>query len=1091
MEQATNTFSKGLQLDTHPMVQSNESLSDCLNGTLITMNGNEVILQNDMGNRRVNNAFLPSGYEPVGMKEYGGIIYVAAYNPITNKSQIGSFPSPQKKIDDTTDPKLSGEFNFESFFSESNKEKDSNLKNITFIKTDSFMVPLTGENSLRAGDKFAIYAPGLKSFNKSVKDKLITNYDNIYEDKAYSPKNRKYTLQIGILNSQNEFVDITKTLCRWEDVGGKWKPKTYDNNVSEVFKFNDSYFISDTFSDTNFFETIDDSKLIKTRQQMAANTYAYKLIGPMYLKVTLNHINNFNYNIYGTCDESKKLATLWIEGYLTYNCPDGVTSIINNSNENYYTFEEGVPGFSAFDLIGETPKNDSNIIQEKSTYNPNNNTYSVKIVKKYENIKPTSGTLYDYVIGVLADKDLENANIYLRGLSVKGQLDFSLLGTGKVFIDGWRFYNNVAKKSTLLTFSFNAYPKYNEEFRNLRFEFIDITDSNNKVYYPTKEEGLPLYNGRQTVTIDWNNQFKPQKTYKVIAHYDKVNTQTGEIIPYTETFENKRWFLTTELFNEFYQTSAGVPDFCDLSKVDSEEIKNKFESKLEINLSELTNLIDNSALLDDVYEGRLTSDAPDISYLCKHTYDIKVESNSKLTIINKELYPDYIFIKDGKEDSLAISNIKLESIGGVENIQNYNTTFKSLLSTIHGIETPNDSKAISALNAQNMLNITLNKSNKSISGKIIFYDAYKAYNPNPLSDIENCFDNLSNIIEKVLPQSPNYAGLVVNFDGRAGDDYHYIDFARGMNEDTIGLPDNSDFGGEKWIRLKELEEGDERRTCNFDILKSEINDAFNSSLTTTSQMFCYVFCRENDFNSKEDIRGEKSGANFTRLWWRTSDGGWAVFKELLNTKTKQGIKDFIIRQLNADYIYCMYDNYLGDGVLKIYVPKNDYIYYDLYSIPLIYNIEYILTENIQNILTENVNNIKIGNLKFKYGKIENLKSDRIIFQLNSSEEFQDNINNFDRSSISNVYLQNGISKDSKNRDLNPNYVYKLEEGKLVRINNTYLMVDRDHKIDGRNTLVYNRQNFTRLIPYTYQSAGGDEDEQTVLIYNSVNTIDEI
>jgi len=51
-----------------------------------------------MGNRRVDNAFLPPGYEPVGMKEYGGIIYVAAYNPITNHSQVGSFPSPERKL---------------------------------------------------------------------------------------------------------------------------------------------------------------------------------------------------------------------------------------------------------------------------------------------------------------------------------------------------------------------------------------------------------------------------------------------------------------------------------------------------------------------------------------------------------------------------------------------------------------------------------------------------------------------------------------------------------------------------------------------------------------------------------------------------------------------------------------------------------------------------------------------------------------------------------------------------------------------------------------------------------------------------------
>jgi len=49
-----------------------------------------------MGNRRVDHAFLPAGYEPVGIKEYGGVIYVASYNPITNRSQIGSFPSPER-----------------------------------------------------------------------------------------------------------------------------------------------------------------------------------------------------------------------------------------------------------------------------------------------------------------------------------------------------------------------------------------------------------------------------------------------------------------------------------------------------------------------------------------------------------------------------------------------------------------------------------------------------------------------------------------------------------------------------------------------------------------------------------------------------------------------------------------------------------------------------------------------------------------------------------------------------------------------------------------------------------------------------------
>jgi hypothetical protein len=44
------------------MTQGTDVLSDALNATFITMNGNEVVLQNDMGNRRVDNAYLPSGY---------------------------------------------------------------------------------------------------------------------------------------------------------------------------------------------------------------------------------------------------------------------------------------------------------------------------------------------------------------------------------------------------------------------------------------------------------------------------------------------------------------------------------------------------------------------------------------------------------------------------------------------------------------------------------------------------------------------------------------------------------------------------------------------------------------------------------------------------------------------------------------------------------------------------------------------------------------------------------------------------------------------------------------------------------------------
>ena len=91
-----NTFSDGMSLDLNPLGTPAKTLTNCLNGTLITYNGNELTLQNDMGNTKVGTAELPKGYIPVGMKEYGGIIYVASYNPETKKGQLGCFPSPQQ-----------------------------------------------------------------------------------------------------------------------------------------------------------------------------------------------------------------------------------------------------------------------------------------------------------------------------------------------------------------------------------------------------------------------------------------------------------------------------------------------------------------------------------------------------------------------------------------------------------------------------------------------------------------------------------------------------------------------------------------------------------------------------------------------------------------------------------------------------------------------------------------------------------------------------------------------------------------------------------------------------------------------------------
>ena len=96
MQETTNTFSEGLVMDFAPESTKNNCLTNALNATLITMNGNELQLQNDMGNSRVQGAELPEGYVPLGTTQLGGIIYIVSYNPKEKKCQVGSFPSPKR-----------------------------------------------------------------------------------------------------------------------------------------------------------------------------------------------------------------------------------------------------------------------------------------------------------------------------------------------------------------------------------------------------------------------------------------------------------------------------------------------------------------------------------------------------------------------------------------------------------------------------------------------------------------------------------------------------------------------------------------------------------------------------------------------------------------------------------------------------------------------------------------------------------------------------------------------------------------------------------------------------------------------------------
>ena len=152
IRKATNRFTKGLIMDFSPENTKNEVLTNALNATLLTFNGNELSLQNDMGNGRVETAYLPSGYMPVGTCEYGGIVYIVSYNPLEDKSQIGCFPSPERNISSKElgkDPEVISKYDFQ--------EEDIN-GNLTGKLKHNTKYVLLKNDKLNPGDKFIVLA---------------------------------------------------------------------------------------------------------------------------------------------------------------------------------------------------------------------------------------------------------------------------------------------------------------------------------------------------------------------------------------------------------------------------------------------------------------------------------------------------------------------------------------------------------------------------------------------------------------------------------------------------------------------------------------------------------------------------------------------------------------------------------------------------------------------------------------------------------------------------------------------------------------------------------------------------------------------
>lgn len=151
-----NTFNKGMNMDLNPLTTPKDVLTDCVNGAIITYDGDEFSLQTDYGNAIVtvtgddgeNKDALPHGFIPLGVKEFNNILYIVAHNPLTGESRVGSFPSPQRYLPMSSigDPTL-----YSKSINDVQAESKTLIENININHGMSILTSFLTE-----GDKFQI-----------------------------------------------------------------------------------------------------------------------------------------------------------------------------------------------------------------------------------------------------------------------------------------------------------------------------------------------------------------------------------------------------------------------------------------------------------------------------------------------------------------------------------------------------------------------------------------------------------------------------------------------------------------------------------------------------------------------------------------------------------------------------------------------------------------------------------------------------------------------------------------------------------------------------------------------------------------------
>lgn len=660
---ATNVFNKGLIMDLNPLVTPNDVMTDCLNGTLITYNGNENSLQNDMGNARVETAYLPEGYVPLGTAELGGVIYIVSYNPLSKMCQIGSFPSPERNITSDEVTKKTISLKDEDFsWNDENGALIYNLKS-------SF-----GEDLIfNPGDKFIIYGDVSGIAN------------NLYDESKYGSdlqaaqqQTIRFRLAAQLESGKLIYFDSLKkyTFTVEKEVEKTEGDETVIGEVNETYS-------SVIYNCTDVEKPIEDTEIDGYRELISQpyNVYSSKAAGKLVLISELVQFSEFDVEVKHTFEGSDTTKK--------YN-PEFTFTM---TNTDYKFVPKGVHIEASLTSLEEMTVTNENRTEEKTKKVSDSCNYDflndeLKSSKDFNTFEITSAVLsyltkIDNILDTEAQAEYFNPKKkrardkgYILTLTITPYMNWGMLtylqrelvididkiNTGFIDVTTWKYYKQ--PDSMRLVWGLDCYPEAGWWVDKVTMDFFhsdDLSASSDKSFSNSKHTTYEI-SGRESYHAIFSNTFKLDERDEQIKP-DPLKSNSLYLVKITAYYCNEkdrkdknsyRWMYTNGVFNTDFSNNT---DFNTL--------------KLSFNLeARLNNVVTKDTSETDKREGTLSTQKKDgvdpptqKASLSVTQTDYTFDSSGVLSVNLKEDYDSFYFVHDKDDFTITSSGIVANTAG--------------------------------------------------------------------------------------------------------------------------------------------------------------------------------------------------------------------------------------------------------------------------------------------------------------------------------------------------------------------------------------------------------------------------------------------